>query len=97
MTVPFLGLFAIVLGYGAGVTLTALSLMGVAWRQTGQQWNGLAFFVLGSAILIGAVSWLVQSLSPSYWIDLVAAVIFGIVWLGLSVRSIRRVVSALRS
>ncbi len=96
-TVPFLGLFAIVLGYGAGVTLTALSLMGVAWRQTGQRWNGLAFFVLGSAILIGAVSWLVQSLSPSYWIDLVAAVIFGIVWLGLSVRSIRRVVSALRS
>ena len=71
--------------------------MGVAWRQTGQRWNGLAFFLLGSAALIGLASWAVQSLSPSYWIDLVAAVIFGIVWLGLSVRPIRRVVSALRS
>jgi len=96
-TVPFLGLFGIALGYGAGATLTALSLMGVAWRQTGQRWNGLAFFLLGSAALIGLASWAVQSLSPSYWIDLVAAVIFGIVWLGLSVRPIRRVVSALRS
>ena len=96
-TVPFLGLFGIALGYGAGATLTALSLMGVAWRQTGQRWNGLAFFLLGSAALIGLASWAIQSLSPSYWIDLVSAVIFGIVWLGLSVRPIRRVISALRS
>ena len=95
--VPFLGLFAVALGYGAGVVLTAVSLMVVAWRLTGQRWSRLAVFLLGSAAFIGVASWLTQTLSPSYWLDVVVAAVFAGVWLALAIRPMRRIIAATRS
>lgn len=95
--VPFLGLFAVALGYGVGLVLTAVSLMAVAWRLTGQRWSRLAVFLLGSAAFIGVASWLTQTLSPSYWLDVVVAAVFAGVWLALAIRPMRRIIAATRS
>ena len=71
--------------------------MVVAWRLTGQRWSRLAVFLLGSAAFIGVASWLTQTLSPSYWLDVVVAAVFAGVWLALAIRPMRRIIAATRS
>lgn len=88
--VPPLGVFGVAIGYGLGATVTAVSLMCIAWRMGRHRWWGL-MAQLGFAVAsIALLSWWRHNAPPDHVLDLVVGTAFGLGWLLVSLPTLRR-------
>ncbi|MBB1511519.1 lipopolysaccharide biosynthesis protein [Tessaracoccus sp. MC1627] len=85
-----LGVFGVALGYGIGASVTAISLIVVAWRMYAQRWWPLFAQLVVAVAAIAGLSWWRHSSPPDHVLDLVVGTGFGLLWLGISVPTLRR-------
>lgn len=80
---PPLGVLGVAIGYGIGASITALGLIGVAWRLEQHRWTGLIASLIGAMAVIGALSWWRLTAPVNYLLDVAVAIGFAVSWAAL--------------